>query len=159
LTPLGALEGSAFGQAMRDLPWLFPAVKAVHLAGVGLLFGSIAIVDLRLLGFSKKTSIKRLAGRLLPWTAASFLLIVPSGLAMFAAYASDFIGSPVFALKMGLVFAAGINAAVFHAGAFRAAGNWDVGVQPPPAARAAGAVSLLVWLSVIACGLVLANSA
>jgi hypothetical protein len=148
LTPLAGLEGSAFGQAMREWPWLFPAVKAVHLSGVGLLFGSIAWLDIRLIGFQKHKPIKALARRVLPWTAGSFVLVVPSGLAMFAAYASDFIASPLFALKMGLIFAAGVNAAVFHAG-----------TQAPRAVRAAGAASLFLWVSVIACGLVLANSA
>ena len=35
-----------------------------------------------------------MARHVLPWTAASFVLIVPSGLAMFVAHASDFIGNP-----------------------------------------------------------------
>ena len=46
---------------------------------------------------------------------------------MFVAHAGDFIQSEVFVLKMGLVLAAGVNAAVFHAGAFRAsADTWPV---------------------------------
>ncbi len=99
---------------------------------------------------------RRLAARILPWTAASFLLIVPSGLAMFTADAAALIASPVFATKVSLILAAGANAAVFHAGAFRSVARWDVEVAPPPAARAAGALSLALWLSVIACGVLLA---
>ena len=53
---------------------------------------------------------KRLASHVLPWSAAAFLLIVPSGLMMFTAHASDFISSPVFAVKMCLIMAAGVNA-------------------------------------------------
>lgn len=152
MTPLGGLEASAFGQAVRD--W-FPFVKGVHLAGIALLLGTIAVVDLRLLGLLRNRSVKRLAGKLLPWTAGSFLLIVPSGLAMFVGYAGDLIASPVFALKICLILCAGVNAAVFHAGAFRGAASWDVGVGPPAAARAAGAVSLALWASVVTCGLLL----
>src|SRR5258706_3010668 len=140
---------------MRD--W-FRAVKVLHLAGVALLLGSILVVDLRLLGLLRQRSVRPLAGRLLPWTAGSFLLIVPSGLAMFIAYAGDLIANPVFALKICLILAAGVNAALFHAGVFRTSAAWDVGAAPPLAARAAGAISLVVWLSVIACGLVLASS-
>ena len=150
MTPLGALEASALGQAIRD--W-FPVVKAVHLSGVALLLGSILVVDLRLLGVWREKSVKQLTGKLLPWTAASFLVIVPSGLAMFVGYASDLIASQVFALKICLILCAGINAAVFHAGVFRSAASWDVGVAPPAAARAAGGASLALWASVIACGL------
>ena len=153
--PLGALEASGLGQAMRQWLWLYPSVEIVHIAGIGLLFGSIAVLDLRLLGFSKSISAKDLAKHVLPWTAASFLLIVPSGLAMFVGYAGDLIANPVFALKICLILCAGANAAVFHAGAFRGAASWDAGVLPPAAARAAGAASLALWASVVTCGLLL----
>jgi hypothetical protein len=156
MTALGGIEASGLGQAMRQWLWLYPAVETIHITGIALLFGSIAVLDLRLLGFSRNISAKRLASHTLPWTAAAFLLIVPSGLAMFIAHASEFIGNPVFAIKMCLILAAGINAAVFHTGVFRSAGGWDVDVMPPLAARAAAAISLLVWMSVIACGRLLA---
>lgn len=152
----GLIEGSALGVAMRQSLWLYPIVEIVHLSGIGLLFGSIVVLDLRLLGLSRDVPVRRLAAHVLPWTAASFLLIVPSGLAMFIAHASEFIASPVFALKMGLIFAAGLNAAMFHAGAMRGVAQWDVDRAPPPAARIAAALSLLLWLSVIACGRLLA---
>jgi hypothetical protein len=152
VTPLGALEASALGQAVRD--W-FPVVKLIHLAGVALLLGTIVTVDLRLLGLLRNRSVKRLAGRLLPWSAGSFLVIVPSGLAMFTGYAGDLIASPVFALKICLILSAGVNAAVFHAGAFRSVAAWDLHVAPPAAARAAGALSLALWASVVTCGLLL----
>jgi uncharacterized protein DUF6644 len=155
MTPLGALEASALGQAMRQWLWLYPAVETVHIAGIALLFGSIVVLDLRLLGLSKAIPVRKLAAHVLPWTAASFLLIVPSGLAMFTAHASEFFASPVFVLKMCLIFVAGINAALFHSGVFRSAERWD-SAKPPLAARAAAAASLLLWLGVIACGRLLA---
>lgn len=152
MTPIGAIEASTFGQAMRDSPWLFPAVETVHLIGIAILVGSIAMFDLRLLGFSRALPVRRLAAHILPWTAASFLLIVPSGLAMFVARATDLISNPVFAAKICLILAAGANAGVFLAGAFRGAARWDVDVMPPFAARVAAAISLALWIAVIACG-------
>lgn len=160
MSPVGAIEGSALGQAMRQWLWLYPSVETVHIVGIGLLFGSIAVFDLRLIGFSRKISVRTLARHVLPWTAASFLLIVPSGLMMFTAHATEFIDSPVFVLKMCLIMAAGVNAALFHTIAFRTADVWDSEemrkLPPPPSARAAGAMSLLIWISVIACGRLLA---
>jgi hypothetical protein len=159
-TALGALEASGLGQAMRQSLWLYPAVEVVHLVGIGLLFGSIAILDIRLLGFSKSISVKRLASHVLPWAAGAFLLIVPSGLMMFTAHASDLISSPVFAIKMCLIMAAGVNAALFHTIVFPSVGVWDSEemrkLGTPPSARACAAASLLIWISVIACGRLLA---
>ena len=158
--PLGALESSGLGEAMRQWLWLYPSVEIVHIVGIALLFGSITVLDVRLLGFSRSLSVKRLAAHVLPWTAASFLLIIPSGLAMFTAHATEFIQSDVFVLKLLLIMAAGLNAALFHTITFRTADVWDSEemrrLPPPPSARLAGAASLLLWIGVIACGRLLA---
>ena len=160
MTPLGALEASTLGQALRDSDWLYPAVQIAHLWGVALLFGSVAVLDLRLLGFGRRIPVKTLAAHVMPWSAASFVLIVPSGLAMFAANASELIDSPVFVAKMCLILAAGVNAALFYTITFPSVDVWDSEemrkLAPPPSARLAGAVSLLVWAAVIACGRLLA---
>jgi hypothetical protein len=158
MTALGAIEASALGQAMRQSLWLHPTVEVFHVIGVSILFGSIAVLDLRLLGLARSISVRRLAARVLPWSAGSFLLIVPSGMALFVAHVGELIASPVFALKMCLVMAAGVNAAVFHAGVFRGSQSWNTTVMPPVAARAAAALSLALWCSVIACGLWLAQA-
>lgn len=150
--------GEALGGFMRDIAWLHGALLAAHVSGVVLLLGTIAVVDLRLLGLWRAKPVRRLAARLLPFTAGSLALIVPAGLLMFMARADELVDSGVFALKMGLILAAGVNAAVFHAGAYRGAAAWDTGRAPPPAARLAGAVSLTLWLSVVACGLSLPQS-
>ena len=161
MNPAGALEASALARAMREWLWLYPSVEIVHIVGIALLFGSIAVLDLRLLGFSKSTiSVRRLSWQVLPWSAASFLLIVPSGLLMFTAHASDFLANPVFPIKMGLILLAGVNAALFHTIAMRTADVWDTeemkDLRPPPSVRFAGAASLLIWIAVISCGRLLA---
>jgi hypothetical protein len=156
MTAMGAIEASALGEAMRKWLWLYPSVEIVHIVGIAVLVGSIAILDLRLLGLSRALPVRRLAAHVLPWTIGSFVLIIPSGLAMFVAHASDLMANPVFALKICLILAAGTNAALFHAAVFRGAAGWDVDAMPPLAARASAALSLLLWVSVIACGRLLA---
>jgi hypothetical protein len=153
---MGGIEASAFAQAMRQWLWLYPSVEIVHLVGIATLVGSIVVLDLRLLGISRSLSVRRLAKHVLPWTLASFALIVPSGFAMFAAHASELISNPAFLLKLSLIGLAGVNAALFHTGAYRSVDRWDVDIAPPLAARVAGAASLLIWISVIACGRLLA---
>jgi hypothetical protein len=157
---LGALEASGLGQAMRQWLWLYPSIETVHIVGIALLFGSIAVLDLRLLGLGRNLPVRQLAKHVLPWTTASFLLIVPSGFLMFTAHAGDFISSPVFVIKMCLILAAGLNAALFHAIVFPSVDVWDSQemrrLPPPPSARVSAAASLLIWISVIACGRLLA---
>lgn len=156
MAPLSAIEATPLGVAMRQWLWLYPSVEIVHIVGLALLFGSIAVLDLRLLGLSREVPVRRLAAHVLPWTLGSFVLIVPSGLAMFVAHATDLISNPAFVVKMVVLMLAGTNAAAFHVGAFRSAANWDVNVMPPLAARLSAAASLLLWITVIACGRLLA---
>jgi hypothetical protein len=153
---LGAVEASPLAQAMRQWLWLYPAVETVHLVGIALLVGSVAMFDLRLLGFSKAIPVTALARHLLPWTLGALLLVVPSGLAMFSAHAADFVSNPVFLLKLGLLFAAGVNAAAFHIGPYARVAAWERDRPAPKTARLHGAASLALWIAVIACGRLLA---
>jgi len=46
---------------------------------------------------------------------------------------------------------AGLNMLVFQ-GMYRHVDSWDKVVPAPPGARAAGAISLVLWIGVIVCG-------
>ncbi|MCL4801898.1 MAG: hypothetical protein KJ025_20070 [Burkholderiales bacterium] len=141
---------------MREALWLYPSVEIVHIFGLAILVGSIAMFDLRVLGLARTLPVRAVARFLLPWTVGSLVLIVPSGLAMFASHASDFVANPAFVVKMGLLLAAGTNAAIFHAGVFQRAADWDVGVAAPAVARLQAVASLVLWIGVIACGRLIA---
>jgi hypothetical protein len=141
---------------MRTELWLYPAVEIVHIAGLAILVGSIAMFDLRVLGLSKSIPVRALARHLLPWTLGALLVIVPSGLLMFMAHAGDFISNRAFIAKLTLIFLAGLNAIAFHLGPYARAAEWDTGVAAPAAAKLSAAASLAIWFSVIACGRLLA---
>ncbi|MEP6679500.1 MAG: DUF6644 family protein [Betaproteobacteria bacterium] len=151
-----AVEASGVGRWMRESLWAYPGVEIVHIAGLGLLFGSIVIVDLRLLGLGRGVPATRLAALAVPWTLGGFLLALCSGLLMFSAHADDFLGNRIFLLKMSLIFVAGMNALWLHLGPFAHAGAWNLDGVPPARVRAAAALSMALWLCVIACGRLLA---
>jgi hypothetical protein len=151
-----ALEGSALGAAMRNSLWLYPIVEIVHIAGLAVLVGSVAMLDLRLLGFTASASVRDLARHVLPWTWAALFVVIPSGLAMFSAHAVEFLDNPALRVKLLLIAFAGVNAAAFHFGVFRTAPAWDRNARVPPAARWAATLSLVLWLGVIASGRLIA---
>ncbi|MEO8507076.1 MAG: DUF6644 family protein [Betaproteobacteria bacterium] len=154
-TAVHALESSGLGRTLRESLWAYPAVETLHIIGLALVYGSIVIVDLRLLGLSRGVSVVRLARHALPWTVGAFLCVAATGLLMFTAHAEDFLSNRVFLLKMGLILTAGLNAGLLHAGAMRTAAQWDAGL-PPPRVRLAAALSIVLWTCVIACGRLLA---
>jgi hypothetical protein len=78
------LESTALATAMRHWLWLYPIVEIVHIAGFVVLVGGAAMFDLRLLGVSRRFPVTGMARHLLPWARASLVLVVPTGLMMFA---------------------------------------------------------------------------
>jgi hypothetical protein len=57
---------------------------------------------------------------------------------------------------MILLFLAGLNALVFHAGIYRRVTAWDLDPRPPLAARIAGFASLVFWSLVVVAGRMIA---
>jgi len=151
-----AIEASFIARWMREALWAYPAVEATHILALGLVVGSIVIVDLRLLGLSRDVSVARLSRHALPWTVGAFVVAMCTGLLMFTAHAEDFLTNRVFAIKMGLLLLAGINAGILHTGPWRSIAQWDTGAMPPGRVRFSAAVSIVIWISVVACGRLLA---
>ena len=156
MKPGNPVEALAIAKAMRENLWLYPSVAVVHLVGFVILVGAVVMFDLRVLGVSKSISVRALARHLLPWSFVALLLIVPTGLAMFSAHAGDFLNNRAFQLKMALLVTAGLNMAFFHTGPYASVKEWDVGVAAPLAAQFSVALSILLWLSIITCGRLLA---
>jgi hypothetical protein len=153
---LSALEQSSLGGVMRHSLWTYPIVEVAHILGLAILVGAVALFDLRLLGFSPTVSIRSLGRHLLPWAWAALLLVVPSGVAMLSAHATEFAANPAFRIKLVLIAFAGINAIAFHTGVYRSVSSWDQHQPTPAAAKASAALSLSLWLGVIACGRLIA---
>ena len=150
------LEDSSLAVALRQSTWLYPGLEIVHISGIVLLAGPAFLFDLRLLGFSRQVPIPALAQHLLPWSKRGLLLVVPSGLLLFITTAATLGHDPVFWLKMALLAAAGLNALVFHRFTRPSLPAGKENTMPPPGAKAAALISIVVWMAIIACGRLLA---
>jgi uncharacterized membrane protein len=127
----------------------FPWVESAHVLFMAIVFGTILIVDTRLLGWtSAQQRVSYLADRMLPWTWGAFIGSVITGFLMFAAGATNYIHNTPFLVKMGLLVLAGINMLYFQLVTYRSVSRWDAG-RPPPAARMGGLASMLLWVGVI----------
>jgi len=147
---LSWLEARPFAVAIAESDWLFPAIEVVHVVAITLVVGSIAMLDLRLLGVSRRgQGVTELADNTLPWTWTCFCLALVSGFLMFSSAAVRYFGNTPFRMKMLLLLAAGINMAVFHITAYRGVARWEHQLPPPIAARIAGGLSLLLWIGVV----------
>lgn len=151
---LTMLDTSAVGGAMRGSAWLYPIVEIVHIVGLSVLVGSVAMFDLRVLGFGRSVGVLAAGRMLLPWSAISLLAIVPSGLLLFSAHPNALFENRVFQLKLLLIGFAGLNALAFHLWVYRTAATWHA--SAPRLAQLHAAASLGLWIGVISCGRFLA---
>jgi len=147
------LEQTSLGASVRESLWLFPAIETLHLLGMAALVGTIAVFDLRLLGWvMRRERVSELAGRLLPWTWAAFAVQVVTGTLLFMSEAVKVYANPAFRLKMLLIFLAGLQALIFHRTAYRNMAAWDDSGVLPVGVKIAGFVSMVLWIGVVAAG-------
>ena len=143
-----ALHNWPFAVWLRSAPLVYPTLEALHIIAIAITFGSLWIVDLRLMGVRLfalgSIDVRTLAKATLPWTLIGFTLAAMVGSLMFLARASDLIGNGAFLLKMLLLFTAGTNAAILH----------SRGPLNPASlvTRGQALFSLLLWIAIIVCG-------
>jgi hypothetical protein len=147
------LQNTGLAVYIRDSLFAFPLIESAHVIGLTLVFGTIAIVDLRLLGIaSSERSFLRVASEVLKWTWAAFALTAVSGVLMFITNATGYVQNGYFRTKLVLLVLAAINVLVFELTAGRTVEQWSEARSAPPLGRAVAAVSLVLWLAVIVTG-------
>jgi hypothetical protein len=129
---------------------IFPALECFHIVGFAICVGTIGIVDLRLLGVGmNRQKTAELAQDVAPWTLVGLALILLSGPLMFSSDPDMYYLNPSFQFKM-VCFALALlfNYTIRRRVALRG-GSGGVAI-------AVGAISLLLWVSVIFGGIFIA---
>ena len=147
------LYDTSLAEAIRSNEMLFPWLESIHVLAITLVLGSIAVVDLRLLGIaSRSRPVTRLIREVLPVTWCAFIVAVLSGGTLFTSNAVEYSKNFPFQMKMVLMALAGLNMLAFHLVTYRSVGQWDEAPETPAAARVAGGVSIALWLGIVAFG-------
>ncbi|MBI2186505.1 MAG: hypothetical protein HYU37_05200 [Acidobacteria bacterium] len=144
------LRAEPVGEFMRTA-WGWPAAESVHFVGLTLLFGSIVVWDLRLLGVARGIPIGAFH-RLVPFAVIGFLLNVGSGSMFLMTEPNQYLYNPAFQFKLLFLTGAGLNIVAFYTLFFRRVRLLDAGARAPAALTVIGAVSLACWIAVIICG-------
>jgi hypothetical protein len=146
------VDSTRWSAIMRQSNWAFPALDTIHTLGIVLVAGAIMLADLRLLGLGlRSVPIPQLVARIVPATLWGFALMLASGALLFSSEAVRMYNSGPFRIKLLLLALAGVNALIFHRTVYRDVARWDPG-SVPARARLAGAVSLVLWIAIIAAG-------
>lgn len=147
------LNTTPVATSIRESDLVFPLIETAHVLAITLLVGTVAAVDLRLLGVTlTEDKVSTVARRVLPLTWAGFAVMLMSGILLFLAEAEKSYGNTAFRLKMLLLVLAGLNPLIFHFTIFRSVAVWDDAPQVPVRARAAAIASLTLWSAIIIAG-------
>ena len=136
--------------------WLFPFIESIHVIAAVFVLGSIAIVDLRLLGWLVlPQTVSNLIRESIVWTWFAFALALITGVAMFITRASGYVANPAFLWKLVLLVLAGINMLYFHRAVWPQLQQQDKlssATHLSRSCRVAGFASLSLWLGVMLAG-------
>lgn len=147
------IEYSSLGTTIAESTWMFPTIETFHVLALVTVIGTIALVDLRLVGVKGHAlRISQLAKDTLPWTWGAFVLAAITGTLLFISKATSYTINPWFIGKMVLLALAGLNMMYFHLTTWRTVDHWERDPSFPPAAKVAGWLSLVFWLGVVFCG-------
>src|SRR5262245_35616203 len=115
-------DRTAIGVWIRGGTWTFPIIETVHILALTVLFGTVLIVDLRLMGAGlKRPPVTAIGGVLAPWMLGSLAVILTTGVMLFLSEALKCYGNDGFRFKMVAL----ALALVFHFTVFRRASLSD----------------------------------
>ncbi len=135
---------------LNNNEWSFPVVECVHIIGFAFSIGTVAIVDLRMLGWGMlhQTS-SQLVKDTAPWTLWGLVVMLISGPLIFFSDPAMYLHNQSFRFKItALLLAILFNYTIHRKAALSdASGVWG---------KLVGGVSMALWLSVVAGGLFIA---
>jgi hypothetical protein len=150
---LKSLEDSGVANSLRSSLYYFPFLESVHVMALAVVFGTILVVDLRVLGLaSRPRPFTRMSSELLRITWGAFAVSVLTGALMFTTNARVYAHNTAFQVKMLLLLCAGINMAAFHLTAGKTAARWDTAPRAPGIGRLTAALSIALWVGIIFAG-------
>jgi hypothetical protein len=144
-----AIELSTIGQAIKTSSWAFAVIESVHLLALAVIGGAVLLVDLRMLGFGlRQQSVRDLARDAEPFLVGSLIVMLVTGVALFASEAVKCYYSTPFWVKMtslslAIVFTFTVRRRVTRA---------EAALPRPIVYKLVALVSLTLWFGVGAGG-------
>ena len=141
------VSDSAVGAWVVHSPYIWSTLESIHFVSLYVLFGSLLVIDLRLIGFYREPC-GSIVSLLVKLALGAFVVNLATGLLFFAGNTFKYVGNSAFNVKLVLILIAGLNALYFR---FRLRPLLDSS-EVTRASVTVGLVSLLAWSGVIVCG-------
>lgn len=131
--------------------WVWPTAEILHFHGLAVMFGTLTIFDLRVLGFARGLPIGRLHA-LVRLAQLAFAVNLLTGSLFFLSIPAQYLVNAAFSLKLVSLVLMGLNVAWFYLGVWPRLRSLGPNDDAPPAAKLSAALSLLLLLAVATFG-------
>lgn len=133
--------------------WTYAILNLGHILGISTLFGSIAVLDLRLLQVTKRVPIASLARVTVPLAKSGFALAVVTGVTMLCTNATEYVGNPFLLIKFPAIFLGLLNVGIIsRLPAWRATRERELRPNESRQLAVMGGLSLASWLTAVGAG-------
>jgi len=137
--------------------WTIPTIQSIHIVGIGLVLGSVLMIDLRILGWAgMDQTLRQTTSRFGPWLTGALCLLLATGILMV-------IGEPVrelatfsFWLKMLLVAIGTLTAAIFQIALRKHGQHWEETLVKRRSIQWLAILTFLIWVCIIILGRLIA---
>ena len=138
-------------------PWTYAFVNLAHVLGIATLFGSILVLDLRLIGIGRRVPLAGLSPAIAPVAATGFVLAATTGVGLLATKATEYVGNPFLLIKFPAIALGLINVAVVRSTpAWRAQYTRELRPDEQRLLQVLGGISLICWLTAVTAGRMIA---
>ena len=133
--------------------WTYAILNLFHILGVSTLFGSVLILDLRLMRVTRRVAIDALARISVPLAKTGFVMAAATGATMLCTNATEYIGNPFLLIKFPAIAAGLINVAIVsRLPAWRASRERELTSGESGQLAVMGGFSLASWITAVAAG-------
>ena len=147
------VQGTDIMSFIRESGLTYPVIMSTHLACIAIFGGMIVLTDLRLLGWAlQDRPIADVVNGLRWWKRLGFVIMVAMGICLAGSKAAEYYPNPYFWTKMTLLALVGIHALIFRPLVYNHPEQLDSSPVIPTRAKAAGALSLVLWTAVVCAG-------
>ena len=143
---------TALGGLARNSRVLWPAFESLHFIGLCVLFGSLLVVDLRVLGVGRKLIAISSVMPFIPLALAAGILNFVTGISFFCAQPETYWHNAAFKWKMVLVVFGGLNALFFEFFERRRLTTLPIDADTGSLAKLVALGSMATWLTVMILG-------
>lgn len=147
---LQLLQDSWIATELRRPGIAYPLLNTAHILSLALVVGSIAVLDLRLLGAFRLYAVDQLAPPLMRTASIALIFAIATGFLLFSVRPTNYIQNPAFLLKVAFV-ALGAT----HALSVRCTPYWRRAMAGGPktaSVKLSAFLSLAIWTGAVLCG-------